>query len=300
MVLATTAILAVAVFSGVPRIIGALGGASTHQPEEMATSMSAGARRLVDEALRDVHSPRLLDYHTHIVGTGAWVNPAMRSWLSPLRHLRFLIYADAAGIDDLEQADSEYVHRLLRLIRSRPGSGRYQIIAFDHHYHTDGERSLESSEFYVPNDYVFALAAQHLDVFVPTMSINPYRSDAVADLERQVDQDGHILKWLPNAMGIDPADPGLDAFYDRMRELDVVLLTHAGMEQAVEVEAHQHFGNPLRLRRPLDRGVPVIVAHCGSLGQGEDLDHPGADPVSNFRLFLRLMDEPRYEGLMFG
>ena len=54
------------------------------------------------------------------------------------------------------------------------------------------------------------------------------------------------------------------------------------------------------LRRALDHGVKVIVAHCAGLGTNEDLDSKDRKQVHNFELFLRLMDEKRYEGLVFG
>ncbi len=61
------------------------------------------------------------------------------------------------------------------------------------------------------------------------------------------------------------------------------------------------FGNPLRLRRALDRGVRVVVAHCASLGKSADLDRGAkARRVSNFDLFLRLMDDRNYAGRVFG
>ena len=85
-----------------------------------------------------------------------------------------------------------------------------------------------------------------------------------------------------------------------MARLGVVLLSHAGEEKAVEAEAHQRLGNPLRLRRPLDHGVKVIVAHCASLGDDIDLDDPERRRVSSFELFLRLLDDPRYDGLLYG
>ncbi|HET9710722.1 MAG TPA: hypothetical protein VFP64_02535, partial [Pyrinomonadaceae bacterium] len=59
-------------------------------------------------------------------------------------------------------------------------------------------------------------------------------------------------------------------------------------------------GNPLLLRRALDHGVRVVVAHCAGLGTNEDLDSKDRKQVDNFDLFLRLMDEKRYEGLVFG
>lgn len=49
----------------------------------------------------------------------------------------------------------------------------------------------------------------------------------------------------------------------------------------------------------LHAGVTVIMAHCASLGRNEDLDHPGST-AANFDLFLRMMGEERYQGLLFG
>jgi hypothetical protein len=85
-----------------------------------------------------------------------------------------------------------------------------------------------------------------------------------------------------------------------MKELDLILLSHGGEEKAVEAEEDQKLGNPLLLRRALDHGVKVIVAHCAGLGDNQDLDSPGQKRVANFDLFMRLMDEKRYEGLLFG
>jgi hypothetical protein len=44
----------------------------------------------------------------------------------------------------------------------------------------------------------------------------------------------------------------------------------------------------------------VIVAHCAGLGDNEDTDDPERKQVSNFDLFMRLMDDKRYEGLLFA
>jgi len=78
------------------------------------------------------------------------------------------------------------------------------------------------------------------------------------------------------------------------------LLSHGGEEKAVEAEEDQKLGNPLLLRRALDHGVRVIVAHCAGLGTNEDLDDPSRKQVDNFDLFMRLMDDKRYQGLVFG
>jgi len=86
-----------------------------------------------------------------------------------------------------------------------------------------------------------------------------------------------------------------------MARFDVPLLSHAGEEKAVHGANTRDYGNPLLLRRALDHGLRVIVAHCASLGEDLDIDSGRKDKrVNSFDLFARMMDEPRYEGLLFG
>jgi uncharacterized protein len=109
------------------------------------------------------------------------------------------------------------------------------------------------------------------------------------------------VKWLPAAMNIDPASPQCDRFYHTLHQLDLPLITHAGLERAVIGSGEHDFGNPLRLRRALDHGVRVVVAHCASMGEDRDIDRgPIGAYVQSFALFARLMREPRYEALLFG
>src|SRR5213078_1240558 len=73
-----------------------------------------------------------------------------------------------------------------------------------------------------------------------------------------------------------------------------------GEEKAVDAAEDQRLGNPLLLRRALNRGVRVIIAHCAGLGDNVDLDDPRNGKAKNFDLFLRLMGEDRYKELLFG
>jgi len=282
-----------------------IGGASSRRPEELSQGLSTPAADLMKRAFDDVDPRRLVDYHTHVVGVGAGgtgnlVNPAMRSRRRPLKYLKFLVYLSAAGIKDLENADREFVLRLADQARHIADHGKYRLLAFDKHYNADGTVNAEKTEFYTANEHVFNLVAEFPDLFLPTMSVHPYRADALEELARWAGRGVKVVKWLPNAMGINPSDPRCDPFYRSMRELGVVLLSHAGEEKAVEAEEDQRLGNPLHLRRPLDHGVKVIAAHCAGLGENPDLDHPDRRLVPNFQLFMRLMEEKRYEGLLFG
>ena len=284
-------------------LINRIGGAFSHEPEELEKNASPGAAKLIDLAYQGIDPARLLDYHTHIIGlgtdgSGAFVGPKTTDWLS-LERWKFLIYTSAAGIKNLEQADREYVARLVRLARAIPRHGKYNILAFDKRYGSDGSVDLPKTSFYVPNEYVFELAERYPDIFQPVISVHPYRRDALAELEKWARRGAKIVKWLPNAMGIDPSSSLADPFYRKMKEHDMILLSHTGEEQAVASAADQRLGNPLLLRRALDRGVRVIMAHSASLGSCEDYDDAGKKRLPCFDLALRLMGELKYEKLLF-
>jgi predicted TIM-barrel fold metal-dependent hydrolase len=286
-------------------LIHAIGGAFTKQPEELNSRLSVKASDLVKRAFDDVDSSRLVDHHVHIAGLGvggtnAFVNTKMLTWRHPFHRLKLKVYMSSAGVVDEDKADPQAVARLASLVANIKDHGKHRLLAFDKHYRRDGSVNLEKTEFYVPNEYVFELAGRHPELFVPNISVNPYRPDAIDELEKWARRGARVVKWLPNAMGIDPSDPKCDPFYEKMRELDLILLSHGGEEKAVEAEEDQKLGNPLLLRRALDHGVKVIIAHCAGLGSNEDLDSKDRKIVDNFDLFLRLMDEKRYEGLVFG
>ena len=285
-------------------LIREIGGAFRHEPEELEPKASADAKRLIDEAFSAIDPTRLVDYHTHIVGlgtdgSGAFANPKTQEWFG-MERLKFLVYTSAAGVRNIAAADQEYVARLVRLARGIKPGGKFRILAFDKFYRRDGSVDLSKTNFYMPNEQIFKLAQEYPDIFQPVISVHPYRSDALAELEKWARRGAKFVKWLPNAMGMDPADPQVDSFYRKMKEHEMILLSHTGEEQAVEAEENQALGNPLRLRRALDHGVRVIMAHVASLGTCENYDQPEKPKSSCFDLAMALFAEPRYEKLLFG
>ncbi|MFN0304370.1 MAG: amidohydrolase family protein [Burkholderiales bacterium] len=249
----------------------------------------------------------LWDAHTHLVGTGdsgsgVYVNPSMTRPANPLLYARFLFYLNAGCVHDAPgKVDETYVARLLNLVEGmRPGF-KAMLFAFDATVDADGEPQLAQTIFHVPNEYAATVARRHPTHFEWVASIHPYRADAVDRLTKAVQSGARAVKWLPNAMLIDPGAPRCDPFYDALVRFDLPLITHAGFEAAVHSPDGQSLGNPLRLRRALDLGVRVIVAHCASLGEDVDLDAgPNGPRLSSFSLFSRLMAEERYHGRLFG
>jgi mannonate dehydratase len=207
-----------------------------------------------------------------------------------------------AGCVNPQAVDRSYVERLLGLVEAFPSGARCLLLAFDYHHDADGHAVPARSSFHVPDQYAAAVAQRFPHRFEWAASIHPYRRDAVDALAAARSRGARAVKWLPNSMGIDPASPRCDAFYAALARAGMPLLTHAGHEGTVDSwGSGQDLGNPLRLRRALDQGVRVIVAHCASFGNGVDLDAgPNGPRVGNFALFARLMEDPRYARLLHG
>ncbi|HMV41903.1 MAG TPA: amidohydrolase family protein [Leptospiraceae bacterium] len=286
-------------------IFDKLGGASSKNPKDFYTNASPRAIELVNKSLKGIDSGNLVDYHTHIVGieeekNGTFINPKMRSWLHLKEYFRFKIYLSALKIKSIFNADREAVERLTSLIQNINGHGKYHLLAIDKYYNEDGSVNLNRTEFYVPNEYVFKLCREFPNLFIPTISVHPYRKDAIEELEKWNKEGVRFIKWIPNSQGIDPSNPKLESFYKKLIQLNMILLSHAGEEKAVDAEEDQKFGNPLLLRYPLGLGVKIIIAHCGSLGTNVDLESPDKKLVDNFDLFMRLMEDPKYQKNLFS
>ncbi len=263
----------------------------------------------VERCFADVDRARMWDVHVHLVGRGvgtrAFVGRELTSRLSPWKNLQYEIYAAAAGLStDATTPDAAYLERLLALHRLANPQGKLVLLAFDQVVDDEGREVPEHSELFTPNEYVLEVARAHPDV-VAGASVHPYRKDAVERLTRAIDAGARAIKWLPNAMGIDPRDARCLPFYRLLAERKVPLLTHTGEEQAVDAREAQALGNPTRLWPALEAGVTVIAAHVATTGACLDeraalaAPHGDAGP-SCFNVLRDMLRDPRTEGRLYA
>lgn len=262
---------------------------------------------LVKAAWEGLDTRQVWDSHAHLVGvgdspSGIRVNPKLQGVLHPFEYGRreFFLNAGCAEVQG-KSVDAAYIDRLGQLLEAFPPGAKLMLFAFDRTFEPGGEIDWDETAFHVPDAYVRDTASKRADRLEWVASIHPYRRDCVNALEAAKRDGARAVKWLPSAMGIDPASEGCDAFYSAAARLDLPLISHAGLERAVAGTDRQDFGNPLKLRRALNAGVRVVVAHCASMGKDRDLDG-GADApfVPSFELFARMMDEPEHRGRLFG
>jgi uncharacterized protein len=163
--------------------------------------------------------------------------------------------------------EDEHTERTLEEFLARTVAGASPVdaavvLAFDGVYDADGQRDARRTHFEVANDYVRDVTRRHRGLLYGA-SIHPYRRDAVTELER-VARDGAVLiKWLPITQDIDPSDARCLPFYEALAHLKIPLLSHTGWERTLPT-ANDRVADPALLRPALERGVTVIMAHCGT------------------------------------
>jgi mannonate dehydratase len=223
----------------------------------------------------------------------------MDSYLHPILKVQKYFYLNGSCIDE-QAIDNSYVSRLQELVAGmRPGF-KAMLYAFDWYHDTQGRAQPEQSIFHIPNIYAKEIAQIYPNSFEWVASIHPYRHDCIDVLQQVYANGARAVKWLPSAMGIDPLSKQCESFYQAAADLNIPIISHSGHENAVQ-GGNQNWGNPLRMRRALDTGVRVVLAHCASDGEDDDLDQgKSAQRVKSFELFARLMDESAYKSLLYA
>lgn len=286
----------------------ALAAAEVAEPCATPLPDALARHERVIEAWHGIDAARVWDGHAHVIGvgnagTGTWVHPDTATWLSPIERARRLFIMRAACVSSVpdDRVDAVYVERLLSYANAMPEGYRMLLFAFAYAVDETGREVPSLSTFAVPDAYVRRIAAQHPQRFGWVASVHPYKPDAVEQLERAVAGGARGLKWLPSSMNIDPASARCDAFYAALVRHGLPLIVHGGEEKAAPGARQEALNNPLRLRRALDAGVRVVVAHCASLGHATDTDRGAAGPETRaFDLFARLMDDPHYGPRLHG
>lgn len=212
-----------------------------------------------------------IDMHVHLVGngtggTGCWLR--VKGWHKPmaafmLRHIGLPLGAMSGDFDRL------YVERLLELV-SESSLSAAVLLAHDQVYDASGKLMKGVGSFYVPNQYVLDLARRHPQ-FRPAVSIHPARPDALEELDRCLAEGAVMMKCLPNCHNIDCNDRRYTRFWERMAEAGLPLLAHTGGEHTVPV-VRPEFSDPRILELPLQCGINVIAAHCGTKSGASDPD----------------------------
>ena len=208
--------------------------------------------------------PRKIDVHTHLAGvgtqeSGCWSSPALR------KRLAFRILRRLHGVTEAQLAtsfDQDWASRLAALVRASEVDHAVAL-GFDGVYDARGRLDEALSQSIVPAPWVFEACRRHREL-LPGPSVNPHRADALERLEECIEGGAVLIKWLPATQRIDPSDPSIEPFYRRMAEARLPLLSHSGGSENTFAQVDARLKDLRLLERPLETGVPVIVAHTAA------------------------------------
>lgn len=224
-----------------------------------------------NDALEDLN---ITDWHVHVAGlghgdTGNFVNDAMRN------NFRFMFFLRWMNVTEEEletHGDQIVVKRLNEKIEASKYIDQAIIFALDGVIDKKTKQlDKPATQFYVDNEFVAAEAAKYPRLLFGA-SINPSRPDSITLLEKVHAQGAVLIKWIPSIMHFDPANKQYEAFYRKMAELDIPLLTHTGMEKSFP-NTNDALADPRRLELALNSGVTVIAAHIATTGESEGQDN---------------------------
>jgi predicted TIM-barrel fold metal-dependent hydrolase len=221
---------------------------------------------------QDQRQTSYLDMHVHVAGLGAqgsgcFISDEMRENI----RFPFFLWAMDTSVEQLEKkGDAILITKLSRSVAESRRVGKVVVLAMDGVVDVNGELDLEKTQVYIPNDFVATQTARY-DNLRFGASINPLRPDALRRLDAVHARGAVLIKWIPAMMHIDPSDERIIPFYRRLVELGLPLLSHAGQERSFP-GARDEFGDPEKLKLPLDLGVTVIAAHIATTGEYDSQD----------------------------
>ena len=235
---------------------------------------------------------RVIDIHVHFGAPGQSGSPAHGCYWSPsfektAAYWAFRLITGAIwGKIDYDRAKKT----MSAVVDSSSKVDKCVFFAFDQVYDESGNSNMTKwTNLYVDNRTIAELAAGDQKILFGA-SIHPYRLDWQAELDYCLANKAVLCKWIPSAQCINPSHPKCLPFYDALATHNLPLLCHVGPELSIPTwdKSFEQFNNAWYLRPALERGVPVIFAHCSLPFEPTPIEH---DDV--FQQFLSVMRDAK-------
>lgn len=200
----------------------------------------------------------IIDAHMHMWNRLMLPDLAIQTYLEPLRRFKEM-YGGMfdMGLDD-EMPFSDYDEKIEAAIESLDKNGiDYGVVLATDFELVGGDRM--TNEEYM--EWLFQRCSVD-DRFIPFVSVDPNRRDAVDMIGRFVNRyDPKGIKMYP-ATGFYPNDERMDAYWDAVDDLGLVVVTHAGMALPPLDEKYCH---PSYFAAVADRhpDMKIVIAHLG-------------------------------------
>jgi mannonate dehydratase len=208
------------------------------EPLPRSPAAAIAGHDIVRAAWDGIDAAQVWDCHAHLAGigdggSGIRINPRMLSPLHPTEYLQRLFYLNAGCAHQAPgRVDQSYLERLHNLADGMQPGFKLLLFAFEQ---THDARPAAPGSHRLPRPQPpRPRCGPRPSGLLRVGLLDPPAARRLRRGPRSRRPDGaRAVKWLPPAMGIDPASPACDRFYRALARLDLPLITHAGEEKAV-------------------------------------------------------------------
>jgi hypothetical protein len=237
----------------------------------------------------------IIDCHMHVSVLGdteEWRKYGRLS-LDYRKGITFQVFLKYLGIRPDQVNDDTIQKAILRVIDSKE-VGSVVCLALDPVYDRNCVPHPEASNVWVANEYILDLKEKRPDKVRYGASVHPFAADFEARVAKAVEGGAVLLKWVPSAQQFSLGDPKVGEALEilgkaRRDSKPLPLLLHCGPEYAIPTTVKRMWtydflswnvldraknifgtwfspdiqGTDRNLRRGLDAGAIIILAHCG-------------------------------------
>lgn len=200
---------------------------------------------------------RTIDIHTHLL------SPEV-SFKRFFDRFSVTFFAKKLGVDRNELRAAPYrtyVKAMANAIQQSHSVERVCLFGVDARFNRQGRQTGRDKTVCAMTQDVLKVAADFPDCFIPFLSVNPLRPNALELIDQFVEQGCCGAKILQNYWGLDLNDEHLIPYYEKLKFHNLPLIIHIGSEYTIDSDTRYEGVDMLDL--PLACGVKVIAAHMG-------------------------------------
>jgi predicted TIM-barrel fold metal-dependent hydrolase len=200
---------------------------------------------------------KTIDIHTHLMNPGV-------SFDRLYDKLTIRFFAKSLGVDAkalLADPYEAYVASMANSIRESRYVEKACLFGVDSRFDERGAETHRDKTVCAMTEDALEVTQRYPDQFIPFMSVNPRRQNALDLVDEYAERGCRGAKFLQNYWGVDLNDERFIPYYEKLVVYGLPLIVHVGSEYTIESDGRYEGINMVDL--PLTCGVKVIAAHMG-------------------------------------
>jgi predicted TIM-barrel fold metal-dependent hydrolase len=200
---------------------------------------------------------KTIDIHTHLMNPGV-------SFDRLFDKLTIRFFAKSLGVDPkalMAHPYKAYVASMASSIRESRYVEKACLFGVDSRFDEKGEETHRDKTVCAMTEDAIEVAQRYPDQFIPFMSVNPRRQNALDLVDEYVERGCRGAKFLQNYWGVDLNDERFIPYYEKLVAYALPLIVHVGSEYSIQSDGRYEGIDMVNL--PLACGVKVIAAHMG-------------------------------------